>query len=202
MTADRFESCHPDSEKPLSTGFFGRHAPRVAPLWHRRHSVAVAAALLAFATAAPALADPVDYRAAVVAEQVRLDAEVTHPHGMTTFRKTLLALAVAELVVDAALNVSDQRHGCTQMLNPVARFAGTNVAKNALIGAGLSIGFAFIPRGEGGDVALTAIDTGLAYDIGVGAGQARFCPAERASAGVNLNSLPPGITLPPGVTLP
>lgn len=182
----RTETCG-DSGKPRNA---------VGQMW------ATIAALLAFATAAPALADPVDYRAAVVAEQVRLDAEVTHPHGMTTFRKTLLALAVAELVVDAALNVSDQRHGCTQMLNPVARFAGTNVAKNALIGAGLSIGFAFIPRGEGGDVALTAIDTGLAYDIGVGAGQARFCPAERASAGVNLNSLPPGITLPPGVTLP
>ncbi len=158
-----------------------------------------AAATLAVSPLA-ASADPVDFNQQILAEQVRLDALVTQPRGMTTFRKTLLGLAIVELAVDAALNISDQRHGCTEMLNPVARRAGTSVATNALVGVGLSIGFASIPRGEGGDVALTAIDTGLAYDIGVAAGQARFCPAERASAGVDLSRIP--ANLPPGVTLP
>ncbi|MFY9780859.1 MAG: hypothetical protein WAJ85_10160 [Candidatus Baltobacteraceae bacterium] len=131
-------------------------------MWHRRPSVAVAAALLAFATAAPALADPVDYRALAMAEQVRIDAAVTRP-PMTPVRKGLLGTAIALVAVDALQSLSGARRGCLEA-NPLVRPLVHSPALMAVASAAFSFGLASIPRGTVGDAALGAFDAGEALN--------------------------------------
>ncbi len=120
------------------------------------------AALLAFATAAPALADPVDYHALAFAEQVRLDAAVTRP-PMTPLRRGLLGTAVALVVVDGQQSLSGARRGCLEA-NPLVRPLVHSAPLMAVASAGFSFALSRIPRGTAGDAALAAFDAGEALN--------------------------------------